>query len=82
MLIRVVTTALSIKALSHRGHNDICVRNAFRSLSSSPSSHGGRGASPSEGGHPSDLTYLAGGGQSPLFLASLTPAYFQKKRCE
>lgn len=81
MLIQVVTTALSIKAQSHPGH-DTCVRNAFRSLLSSPSSHGGRGASPSEGGHPSDLTYLAGGGQSPSFLASLTTAYFQKKRCE
>ena len=26
------------------------------------SCHGGRGASPSEGGSPSDLTFLAGGG--------------------
>lgn len=34
-----------------------------RSLSSSPSLHGGRGALPSEGGCPSDLSALAGGGR-------------------
>lgn len=33
---------------------------------SSPSPHGGRGALPSEGGSPSDLLFLAGGGKSPL----------------
>lgn len=33
-----------------------------RSLSSSLSLHGGRGAAPSEGGRPSDLSALAGGG--------------------
>ncbi|GAA0145159.1 hypothetical protein LIER_05413 [Lithospermum erythrorhizon] len=31
---------------------------------SNPSPHGGRGASPSEGGSPSDLLFLAGGGSS------------------
>lgn len=31
-------------------------------LISSPSFHGGRGALPSAGGHPADLTFLAGGG--------------------
>jgi hypothetical protein len=31
-------------------------------LLASPSFHGGRGALPSAGGHPSDLIYLAGGG--------------------
>lgn len=36
-------------------------------LSSSPSLHGGRGATVSEGGRPSDLSALAGGGRhSPL----------------
>ncbi|KAL9383588.1 hypothetical protein Peur_023911 [Populus x canadensis] len=30
--------------------------------SSNPSPHGGRGALPSEGGSPSDLLFLAGGG--------------------
>lgn len=33
-----------------------------RSFSSSLSLHGGRGAAPSEGGRPSDLSALAGGG--------------------
>lgn len=31
-------------------------------LIASPSFHGGRGALPSAGGHPADLTFLAGGG--------------------
>ncbi|KAL6010150.1 Phosphate metabolism transcription protein [Asimina triloba] len=33
-----------------------------------PSPHGGRGALPSEGGSPSDLLFLAGGGSLPLFV--------------
>nr|GMD90817.1 hypothetical protein Pyn_02918 [Ipomoea batatas] len=37
------------------------------SESNIPSPHGGRGALPSEGGSPSDLLFLAGGGSS-LFL--------------
>lgn len=82
MLIQVVTTALSIRAQPHPEHSDICTRNLFRSLLSSPSAHGGRGALPSEGGHPSDLTYLAGGGQALKFFASLTLTYFSLKRCE
>ena len=36
-------------------------------LVSSPSFHGGRGATPAEGGQPSDLQYLAGGGSFPSF---------------
>lgn len=32
-------------------------------LERSPSPHGGRGALPSEGGSPSDLLFLAGGGR-------------------
>jgi hypothetical protein len=35
-------------------------------LLASPSFHGGRGALPSAGGHPSDLTYLAGGGAAEV----------------
>ncbi|KAD3067221.1 hypothetical protein E3N88_35101 [Mikania micrantha] len=31
-------------------------------IESNPSTHGGRGALPSEGGSPSDLLFLAGGG--------------------
>ncbi|KAK8691145.1 hypothetical protein V6N13_074664 [Hibiscus sabdariffa] len=31
-------------------------------IESNPSPHGGRGALPSEGGSPSDLLFLAGGG--------------------
>ena len=38
-------------------------RQAFPNLLiASPSFHGGRGALPSAGGHPADLTFLAGGG--------------------
>lgn len=39
--------------------------------SSTQSPHGGRGALPSEGGSPSDLLFLAGGGSSSssVFLA-------------
>ena len=35
-----------------------------------PSPHGGRGALPSEGGSPSDLLFLAGGGFSCFFSSS------------
>lgn len=35
-----------------------------------PSPHGGRGALPSEGGSPSDLLFLAGGGFSCFFFSS------------
>jgi len=45
-------------SLSHArcGRRKGCVRE------SNPSPHGGRGALPSEGGSPSDLLFLAGGG--------------------
>ncbi|KAK1440213.1 hypothetical protein QVD17_06038 [Tagetes erecta] len=33
-------------------------------IETNPSTHGGRGALPSEGGSPSDLLFLAGGGSS------------------
>ena len=39
-----------------------CAHRFPKFLLASPSFHGGRGALPSAGGHPSDLTYLAGGG--------------------
>ncbi|KAJ8616765.1 hypothetical protein MRB53_036137 [Persea americana] len=38
---------------------------------SSPSTHGGRGALPSEGGSPSDLLFLAGGGSFSESIVSL-----------
>ncbi|KAK1584563.1 hypothetical protein Q3G72_034064 [Acer saccharum] len=41
--------------------------------SCNPSPHGGRGALPSEGGSPSDLLFLAGGGSSS---SSVFPAFF------
>lgn len=82
MLNRALTTALLTKIVVHAGHDYACVRNIFRSLLSSPSLHGGRGALPSEGGHPSDLTYLAGGGQLPNLFAPLAPLSFHKKRYE
>lgn len=37
-------------------------RKGCLSESNNPSPHGGRGALPSEGGSPSDLLFLAGGG--------------------
>ncbi|QHO26692.1 uncharacterized protein DS421_7g201740 [Arachis hypogaea] len=37
-------------------------------VTSNPSPHGGRGALPSEGGSPSDLLFLAGGGSSSSFF--------------
>ena len=43
-------------------------------LLSSPSLHGGRGATPSEGGRPSDLSALAGGGISPNFTLLVSSA--------
>lgn len=44
-----------------------------RSISSSPSLHGGRGATPSEGGRPSDLSALAGGGRHSNFHLCAAP---------
>ena len=38
-------------------------RNAVGALERTTSPHGGRGALPSEGGSPSDLQFLAGGGR-------------------
>lgn len=38
-------------------------------IESNPSPHGGRGALPSEGGSPSDLLFLAGGGLSFSFAS-------------
>ncbi len=39
-----------------------CLQAIPKFLIASPSFHGGRGALPSAGGHPADLTFLAGGG--------------------
>jgi len=39
-----------------------CVQACPKFLIASPTFHGGRGALPSAGGHPADLTFLAGGG--------------------
>lgn len=43
------------------------------SISSSPSLHGGRGASPSKAGRPSDLLALAGGGRHLNFYLCAVP---------
>lgn len=45
-----------------------------QSLLSAPSLHGGRGATPSEGGRPSDLINLAGGGRWSSLPFSLAPS--------
>lgn len=44
-------------------------------LISSPSFHGGRGALPSAGGHPADLTFLAGGGHWVYVVDSFLLVY-------
>lgn len=56
------TTALrkGTRIIIRRGRE--CSQGFPKFLLASPSFHGGRGALPSAGGHPSDLTYLAGGG--------------------
>ena len=56
------TTALSkeYRLIIRRGRE--CLQGFPKFLLASPSFHGGRGALPSAGGHPSDLTFLAGGG--------------------
>lgn len=50
----------------------------------SPSPHGGRGALPSEGGSPSDLLFLAGGGSffSASRVAVSAPDLFSRARTE
>ncbi|VVA29336.1 PREDICTED: L484_025999 [Prunus dulcis] len=55
-LIKAITRSIKIS----RGRE--CMRAFSKSLFACPSFHGGRGALPSAGGHPSDLTFLAGGG--------------------
>ena len=49
-----------IRIIVRRGKEDAQAFPKF--LIASPSFHGGRGALPSAGGHPADLTFLAGGG--------------------
>ncbi|CAA3021694.1 Hypothetical predicted protein [Olea europaea subsp. europaea] len=51
-ILRAKPLLIHVRAVRRKG----CV------TASSPSPHGGRGALPSEGGSPSDLLFLAGGG--------------------
>ncbi|CAG7884476.1 unnamed protein product, partial [Brassica rapa] len=54
-------------------HVNIVGRKGCCLIESNPSPHGGRGALPSEGGSPSDLLFLAGGGsQNHLFPSSFS----------
>ena len=53
---RVPRPVIHVRAVRRKG----CV------IESNPSPHGGRGALPSEGGSPSDLLFLAGGGHAAL----------------
>lgn len=55
---RVYRLLVHVRAVRRKG----CV-----TIESNPSPHGGRGALPSEGGSPSDLLFLAGGGSSLFF---------------
>jgi len=56
------TTAPRIGSRTTLRRGRQCAQCFPKFLLASPSFHGGRGALPSAGGHPSDLTYLAGGG--------------------
>lgn len=74
-----VFASVDITALQ-RGHRVLMSEDFYPSgippspsLSSSPSLHGGRGATPSEGGRPSDLSALAGGGRPTNFLLCAVP---------
>lgn len=55
---RVTRPLIHVRAVRRKG----CVNE------SNPSPHGGRGALPSEGGSPSDLLFLAGGGSLLSFV--------------
>jgi len=54
-------------------------RNACGALESTPSPHGGRGALPSEGGSPSDLLFLAGGGRDQTLCYPAHPFLLSKE---
>ncbi|POO00992.1 hypothetical protein TorRG33x02_031750, partial [Trema orientale] len=57
------TTALSKETCAKKiNRGKQCKESVPKFLIASPSFHGGRGALPSAGGHPADLTFLAGGG--------------------
>jgi hypothetical protein len=58
------TTAPRIGSRTTPRRGRQCAQRFPKFLLASPSFHGGRGALPSAGGHPSDLTYLAGGGSA------------------
>ncbi|KAF9588939.1 hypothetical protein IFM89_017618 [Coptis chinensis] len=55
-------TALSRGTRVEARRGTECLEGCPKFLISSPTFHGGRGALPSAGGHPADLTFLAGGG--------------------
>ena len=57
------TTALRKETCAKKiGRGKQCKQVFAKFMIASPSFHGGRGALPSAGGHPADLTFLAGGG--------------------
>jgi len=60
------TTASRIGSRTTLRRGRQCAQCFPKFLLASPSFHGGRGALPSAGGHPSDLTYLAGGGAAEV----------------
>ncbi|KAK6263636.1 hypothetical protein SCA6_019070 [Theobroma cacao] len=55
-------TALRRETCAKNRRGRECMPAFSKFLIASPSFHGGRGALPSAGGHPADLTFLAGGG--------------------
>ncbi|KAG9439145.1 hypothetical protein H6P81_019310 [Aristolochia fimbriata] len=64
-------TALSKETRARIRRGKACSKDCPKFLLASPSFHGGRGALPSAGGHPADLTFLAGGGILEILSASM-----------
>ncbi|MCI10755.1 hypothetical protein A2U01_0031850, partial [Trifolium medium] len=59
-IVEIITAIQRVsRFLSHARR---CLRRKGCVIETNPSPHGGRGALPSEGGSPSDLLFLAGGG--------------------
>ncbi|KAK8643972.1 hypothetical protein V6N13_013249 [Hibiscus sabdariffa] len=59
---RQIVDITAIHGVSRHVNHVLIVRRKSCVIESNPSPHGGRGALPSEGGSPSDLLFLAGGG--------------------
>ncbi|MBA0565176.1 hypothetical protein Golob_010067 [Gossypium lobatum] len=73
-----LTTALRREPCEKIRRGKECMQAFPKFLIASPSFHGGRGALPSAGGHPADLTYLAGGIRT-TFIQMVTVKWLEDK---